>query len=95
MATPLAETNNYGYLPNASVTPAEGYIEIINPQPFTVTEVEGGYTIQDSYGRYLYQSGTYNSFNVAAEMPTDGAVWDIDILADGQAKITNTSVRPE
>ena len=92
MATPLAETNNYGYLPNASVTPAEGYIEIINPQPFTVTEVEGGYTIQDSYGRYLYQSGTYNSFNVAAEMPTDGAVWDIDILADGQAKITNTSV---
>ncbi len=93
MAIPFAETSNYDYLPNASVTPAEGYIEIINPQPFTITEVEGGYTIQDSYGRYLYQKGTYNNFNVAAEMPTDGsAVWTIAPQADGTVKILNTSV---
>lgn len=92
-AAPLAESYSYGYLGTASVTPADGYIE----QPdetnaFTITAVNGGYTIQDSYGRYLYQTGTFNSFNVATEQPAEGAVWTIEAQEDGSAKITNTSV---
>lgn len=92
-AAPLAESYSYGYLGTASVTPTDGYIE----QPdetnaFTITAVNGGYTIQDSYGRYLYQTGTFNSFNVATEQPAEGAVWTIEAQEDGSAKITNTSV---
>ena len=93
MATPLAESNTYGFLQVSTVATTEGYIEILKPEPFTITEVEGGYTIQDSFGRYLYQTGDYNSFNVAATMPTDGsAVWAIEVQLDGTAKIYNASV---
>ena len=93
MATPLAESSTFGYIQVSSVAATEGYVEILKPEPFTITEVEGGYTIQDSFGRYLYQTGDYNSFNVAATMPTDGsAVWAIEVQLDGTAKIFNTSV---
>ena len=93
MATPLAESSTYGYIQVSSVAATEGYVEILKPEPFTITEVEGGYTIQDSFGRYLYQTGDHNSFNVAATMPTDGsAVWAIEVQLDGTAKIFNTSV---
>lgn len=56
---------------------------------FTITAVEGGYTIQDSYGRYLYQSGTYTSFNVNASMPGTGAVWTIVTNEDNTYSVTN------
>lgn len=56
---------------------------------FTITAVEGGYTIQDSYGRYLYQSGTYSSFNVNASMPGTGAIWTIVTNEDNTYSVTN------
>lgn len=56
---------------------------------FTITAVEGGYTIQDSYGRYLYQSGTYTSFNVNASMPETGAVWTIATNEDNTYSVKN------
>lgn len=56
---------------------------------FTITAVEGGYTIQDSYGRYLYQSGTYTSFNVNASMPGTGAVWTIVTNEDNTYSVKN------
>lgn len=52
---------------------------------FVFTENGSGYTIQDCYDRYLYQSGTYNSFNVG----TDPSVWTVEAQADGTFKISN------
>lgn len=46
--------------------------------------MDGGYSIKDCYGRYLYQSGTYNSFNVG-ETPQ---AWTIEPQADGTFKIS-------
>ena len=92
-ATALGETLNYGYLPQLEVAANGNFIETNAFYAFTFTEVEGGYTIQDTFGRYVYQTGTYNSFNVAAEMPAEGAVWTVAIdEATGEATITNTSV---
>ena len=88
----LAESKTYGYLYANDETAVDGVISTAKTDAdWTITAVEGGYTIQDIYGRYLYQTGTYNSFNVAAAMPEAGAVWTIAI-ADGKATITNTSV---
>ena len=81
-ATPLA--GNYGYIPVETA----GYID----NAFKFTAVEGGYTIQDATGKYYYQTGTYNSFNVAAEMPAEGAVWTVAKNDDGSYVITNVSV---
>ena len=57
-AYPLSETKTYGYLSTGSVTGTVDEIEVDKSynDEFTFTAVDGGYTIQDSYGRYLYQS---------------------------------------
>ena len=92
-ATALSESGNYGYLPQFAVAANGNFIETNAFYAFKFTEVEGGYTIQDTFGRYVYQTGTYNSFNVAAEMPAEGAVWTVAIdETTGEATITNTSV---
>ncbi len=91
--TPL--TGTYGYINVEDVTPEEGYINMASDvNAITITETEGGYTLQDSNGKYLYQTDTYNSFNVSADMPAEGAVWTIELNNDGTGAmtITNTSV---
>ena len=85
-------TSNYGYLQVADVTDKDGVITQENStNDFVITAVDGGYTIKQSDGRYLYQTGTYNSFNVATE-PSEGQVWTISANSDGTFKIENTSV---
>ena len=87
-AYPLVETKPYGYLSTGSVT---GYVDEIEVDKtyndeFTFTAVDGGYTIQDSHGRYLYQSGTYKSFNVSET--NNGYVWTVEPQTDGTFKIS-------
>lgn len=91
-AAPLAEDKTYGYLPGIDVTVSDGVVNTDTANAFTFIAAEGGYYIKDSFGRYLYQSGTYNSFNVASEVPESGAVWSLAIDADGLATITNNEV---
>lgn len=80
----------YMYPGNEKVTYYYGKLEAAGykDNAFTFKAVNGGYTIQDSYGRYLYQSGTYTSFNVAAELPEAGAVWGV-AEAEGGYVLTN------
>ena len=87
-AYPLDETKNYGYLYTGSVTGTVDEIEVDKSynDEFTFTAVDDGYTIQDSYGRYLYQSGTYKSFNVSET--NDGYVWTVEPQTDGTFKIS-------
>ena len=91
-ATALGETLNYGYLPQFAVAANGNFIETNAFYAFTFTAVEGGYTIQDTFGRYVYMTGSYDSFNVAAEMPAEGAVWTVAIdETTGEATITNVA----
>ena len=73
VATPL--TKNYGYL---DVVDAVGG-KSTAANAFTFTQVDAGlYTIQDSNGKYYYQTGNYNSFNVADEDGmTDEFLWEV------------------
>lgn len=88
MAQTVAATYNYGYLPvnEAGTAALLGATDLLNG--FTLTEADGGYTIQDAYGRYLYMDGDYNSFNVSADRQ-EGDVWTVEPQADGTMKITN------
>lgn len=89
VATPLSATKNYGYLPTVAAVKVGDAAASVAANAFTFTEVEGGYTIQDPAGRYYYQKGTYDSYNVSAEMPEAGAVWSVEVVEGGAYKITN------
>ena len=87
-------TSNYGYLYVDEVNAeADGSIKVRKDggNEFTITETDGGYTIMQSDGRYLYQSGDFNNFNVN-DNPSSGHIWTINPEADGTFTITNTSV---
>ncbi len=88
----LAANKGFGYLPLVEMSVADGTVTASETNAFTFIPAAGGYYIKDVYGRFLYQAGTYNSFNVSATLPESGAVWTVDIASNGQATITNTEV---
>lgn len=90
IATTLA--GSYGYLPTVDATAQDGYITTETANAFTIKAVSGGYTIQDAQNRYIYMTGTYNSFNTDASMPASGAVWQIEPQSNGTMKILNVEM---
>ena len=92
--TPVAENLNYDNLVAVEGALENGYVKTLAHYAFTITAVEGAedtYTIQDVYGRYLYDTDdTYSTFNVAAEKPETGAEWVITFTDGGKATIKNT-----
>lgn len=56
---------------------------------FTITAVEGAYTIQRPDGTYVAMKGTFNSFNFYAS-PEEWYEWVISINNDGTADIWNS-----
>ena len=91
-AGPLTTDKTYGYLPQVGMSVADGGVDAGGINAFTFVKSANGFLIKDAYGRYLYQSGTYNSFNLSVTLPESGAEWTVDVAANGQAKITNTAV---
>lgn len=82
---------NYGYLKVDMVEATNDVITQDNLEnAITITAATGGYTLLQSDGRYLYQTGNFNSFNVDAA-PTEGEIWDI-MGSDGIFVIKNVSV---
>ncbi|MCM1293074.1 MAG: DUF6359 domain-containing protein [Bacteroides sp.] len=83
-------TANYGYLNVDAATISGDVIQAAAENAFTITSTTGGYTIQMSDKRYLYQTGSYNSFNFS-DTAVDGSVFTITFDSTGAAKITNVS----
>ena len=81
----------YGYLPAEAAKVSDNYIEAIAHCGFTFTAADGGYTIQDAEGRYLYMKGTYNSFNFSETKPTENGIWSVTVDGEGVATITNSN----
>ena len=74
----LAEDKGYGY-------PVAGSASALTDADYvTITNVaDGQFTMQDCFGRYIYMKGSYNSFNVSAEMPTEGYLWVLEETEGG------------
>lgn len=87
----VLNTANYGYLQVVDVTDNGGVIEMDEANAYTITSTSGGYNIQMSDGRYLYQTGTYNSYNFSATAE-DGSVFTVEPQSDGTFKITCVAV---
>ena len=92
-ATAMSETEDYGFIPQFTVTTNGNFIETNAFHAFTFTKVEGGYTIQDTFGRYVYLTEESDCFNVTTDMPETGAVWTVAIdETTGEATITNVAM---
>lgn len=91
-AGPIDAGKGYGYLPLAEMTVADGAVNTSGVNAFNFVKSANGFYIKDAYGRYLYQKGTYNSFNLSATLPESGAEWTVAVASNGQATITNIEV---
>lgn len=86
----LDQSKNYGYANANEVTITDGVVSNhFKADVLTIKNVEGGITIQDAYGRYIYLKGTYNSFNVDATAPEEGHIWQVLASKDGKLFIIN------
>ena len=90
-ATALASDKFYGYLQTVTVTvDNESVIGYDATAAWTITNVsDGNFTIKDANGRYVYMSGTYNSFNVSDTQPESGHLWTAIENTDGTVTIKN------
>lgn len=86
IADALVPSIEKGYLQGRKTAKSEKFIEAVNYDAFTFTAKDGGYTIQDAAGRYMYIDG--NEFAFAQEAPATDAVWSVSIK-DGKAEIKN------
>ncbi len=89
VAQNLPSSSTHGYLKVTNTTEKDGKIKMSSLEDvYTIS----GSNIIDSQNRYVYQTGTYNSFNVAAEAP-EGVDWTITFNEDGTVMITNDDVQ--
>lgn len=91
IASPIAPDKKYGYLQIGECTVEGNTVTAVADYAFTIEASGAGYTIRQADGRYLYQTGNYNSFNVSEEI-VEGCVWAIEIADDCVATIKNESV---
>ncbi len=81
--TAVAADKSYGYPTGNAVTISGSSITGHTAEDiFTVTNVEGGFTLQDHLGRYYYMKGTYTSPNLSDTIPEEGHVWKL--VVDGE-----------
>lgn len=85
-------SKNYGFMSSTEVTPVEGFITISDANLFVLENASEGkfYLKELTSGRYLYQSGTFTSFQVSKADTTPDATyeWTITPAADGSFTMT-------
>ena len=87
-ATALDASKSYDYLPATAVAG----VDTANPAGelvFTIKNVDGGITIQDSNGKYLGLNSTYNTFNVSTTLGKYSDVWTITKSGEGFVIVNN------
>lgn len=88
-AMPAAESSKYDYLKTQNV---EGFVDEIKIKSsyndeFVFNEFEGGFSIRDCYGRYLWFDDAHASF----QMDENQKAWTVEANADGTFKLTNNN----
>lgn len=83
-------TSNYGYLKITEAASRANGISLPATCAFGFLTTEGGYTIQQFDGKYMYQTGEYDSFNVNATLPADGGVWSVAVEGNEYTITNNT-----
>ena len=93
-ATALEADKSYGYFQPVDVTANDGTVTGYEASAaWTIANVsDGNFTIQDANNRYIYMSGTFNSFNVSDSQPESGYLWTAVANQDGTVKLMNVEM---
>lgn len=85
----LDESKTYGYM-SAQEATVEGNLITCNLDKslIAVAPTEKGFSLQRPDGKFIYQSGTYNSFNIGS-MPETGGDWEFVSNGDGTFAVVN------
>lgn len=93
VAIPIDQKYSYGYLYVEDPVSASGSeLTTSASNAITFTASGAGFTMLDSYGRYLSMDGEHNNSFQLYTSAADGSVWTVTFAADGAATITNTLV---
>lgn len=85
------ESKNYGHMAGEAVTVTNGFITSdVTDYVIAVAPSSVGYTLQRPDGKFIYQQGTYNSFNLGATIPDNAfADWVFQPIQDGMFTLVN------
>lgn len=84
-------TGNYGYLKVTEAAARANGISLPASCAFGFLTTNDGYTIQQLDSKYVYQTGSYDSFNVSATIPADGGIWSVAVEGN-EFTITNNAM---
>mgnify|MGYP006916026930 CR=1 FL=1 len=90
IAKPVSTGVDSEILLSEEVTDYDGEVRLTSmDNAFTFALSSGGYTIQQSDGRYLYHSGTGASTTVTTALPSEEGIWSVSISSStGRATIS-------
>ena len=86
------DSYSFGYMNPAPI--AVGENNVISTEDgsgwvLTIAKRAHGYTMLNPLEKYIYQQGTYNSFNVSSKLPDEGAEWAFKSNGDGTFAVSN------
>ena len=84
-------TGNYGYLKVTEAEARANGISLPASCAFGFLTTNDGYTIQQLDSKYVYQTGSYDSFNVSATIPADGGIWSVAVEGN-EFTVTNNAM---
>ena len=91
----LADTSkSYGYVLGSEVDADKDMIlseDATDVLAVTIDAMDQGYSICNSRGKYIYMSGTFNSFNFSDAIGEEGYDWTVTANSDGTFNVTNVS----
>lgn len=86
------DSYSFGYMNPAPITVGENNVistEDGSGWVITIAKSANGYTMLNPLEKYIYQQGTYNSFNVSSKLPDEGAEWAFKSNGDGTFAVSN------
>ncbi len=92
VGTAVDEKYSYGRLAMSEVAITDGELTTDAKNAIVITEVAGGYTMVDSYGRYMSMDASdskhLTNFQLYSQQQ-EGSEWNISVDSDGIVTITN------
>ena len=86
------ESKSFGYMGGDPLDVSDGFI-VSDPTDYiiNVAATEKGFSLQRPDGKFIYQTGNYNSFNLTDSYPSDGGDWIFTAGANGSISIKNVA----
>lgn len=86
------ESKAYGYFAADPIAVKDGKVSLSDAENYVITiaKTTNGYSLKRPDGKFIYQAGKYDSFNIG-EYPEEGGDWNITATEGGKFNIVNAA----